>query len=227
MEQHFKILKLKPGASLEDVKRAYKTQVKIWHPDRFPLESPRLQKKAHEMFQKITVAYKKINAQIRHKYRETSSREGMRRERASQAPRAPRASRKSTGTSNNSGSQQSEPIPGFITQAWPNGDKYEGQIFQNQMHGRGIFTSSLGYVYTGEFKNGKPNGRGKLVYDNGDSYEGHFLEDMLHGQGKYNYSNGDFYQGEFQNDLPHGQGIYVLANGNTYPGTWEQGGLVS
>ena len=61
MEQYFKILKLKPGASIEDVKRAYKAQVKVWHPDRFPSESQQLQKKAHEMFQKITAAYKKIS----------------------------------------------------------------------------------------------------------------------------------------------------------------------
>ena len=221
MEKYFKILQLKPGASLEDVKRAYKTQVKIWHPDRFPLESPRLQKKAHEMFQKITVAYKRINAQIRHKYRETSGWKGTQYKRASQN------SRKSANNTPNSSSQQSESVPGFTTQVWPNGDKYEGQMFQDQMHGTGIFTSSQGYVYTGEFRYGKPNGRGKLVYDDGDKYEGHFLEDMLHGQGKYTYANGDFYQGEFQNDLPHGQGVYVLENGNIYSGTWEQGGLVS
>ena len=221
MEKYFKILKLKPGTSLEDVKRAYKTQVKIWHPDRFPLESPRLQKKAHEMFQKITVAYKRINAQIRHEYRRASGWKGTQYKSASQA------SRKSSNDTSNSGSRQSESIPGFTTQVWPNGDKYEGQMFQDQMHGRGIFTSSKGYVYTGEFRYGKPNGRGKLVYDNGDKYEGNFLEDKLHGQGKYNYANGDFYQGEFQNDLPHGQGIYVLENGNIYSGTWEQGGLVS
>ena len=221
MEKYFKILQLKPGASLEDVKRAYKTQVKIWHPDRFPQESPRLQKKAHEMFQKITVAYKRINAQIRHKYRETSGWKGTQYKRASQN------SRKSANNAPNSGSQQSESVPGFTTQFWPNGDKYEGQMFQDQMHGRGIFTSSQGYVYTGEFRYGKPNGRGKLVYDNGDKYEGSFQEDMLHGQGKYYYANGDFYQGEFLNDLPHGQGVYVLENGNIYSGTWEQGGLVS
>ena len=221
MEEYFKILKLKPGASLEDVKRAYKTQVKIWHPDRFPLESPRLQKKAHEMFQKITVAYKRINAQIRHKYRETSGWKGTQYKRASQT------SRKPANDTSSSGSQQSESVPGFTTQVWPNGDKYEGQMFQDQMHGTGIFTSSQGYVYTGEFRYGKPNGRGKLVYDNGDKYEGHFLEDMLHGQGKYTYANGDFYQGEFQNDLPHGQGVHVLANGSIYSGIWEQGGLVS
>jgi hypothetical protein len=223
MEQYFKILKLKPGASLEDVKRAYKAQVKVWHPDRFPQESPRLQKKAHEMFQKITTAYKKINTQIRHTYKQAYDRKDKSYKYASQT------SKKSTTDSSapKSDFQQSDTIPGFTTQVWPNGDKYEGQLFQNQMHGRGIFTSSQGYVYTGEFRYGKPNGLGKLVYDNGDRYEGGFLEDMLHGRGKYNYANGDLYQGEFLNDLPHGQGVYVLANGSVYSGTWEQGGLVS
>ena len=223
MEQYFEILKLKPGASIEDVKRAYKTQVKIWHPDRFPPESPRLQKKAHEMFQKVTDAYKKINEELAtHKYKTASGRkkESTPNKRTSRMPPPP-------STDPSPKKPKSEPIPGFVTQVWPNGDKYEGQMFQNQMHGRGIFTSSQGYVYTGEFKNGKPNGFGKLVYENGDQYEGSFENDMLHGTGKYIYANGDRYQGEFQNDLPHGQGVYILANGNTYSGLWEKGGLVS
>ena len=221
MEQYFETLKLKPGASIEDVKRAYKVQVKIWHPDRFPAESPRLQKKAHEMFQKITAAYKKISdAHISHKYSEASGWKGK-------STRYTRASRKSAKPTPDSDSQESESVPGFDSRVWPNGDKYEGQMFQDQMHGRGIFTSSQGYIYTGEFSHGKPHGLGKLVYDNGDRYEGSFLNDRLHGQGKYNYANGDWYQGYFQNDLPHGQGIYILANGNVYSGVWEHGGLVS
>ena len=74
MEQYFEILNIKPGASIEDVKRAYKAQDKIWHPDRFPSESAHLQKKAHQMFQKVTAAYKKINdAYIIHKYSKTSN----------------------------------------------------------------------------------------------------------------------------------------------------------
>ena len=221
MEQYFEILKLKPGASIEDVKRAYKTQVKIWHPDRFPPESPRLQKKAHEMFQKVTDAYKKINEELTsHKYKTAPGRKKERHTRTSESPSP-------SPTDTPPKQPKSEPIPGFVTHVWPNGDKYEGQMFQNQMHGRGIFTSSQGYVYTGEFKYGKPNGFGKLVYENGDQYEGSFENDMLHGAGKYIYANGDRYQGEFQNDLPHGQGVYILANGNTYSGLWEKGGLVS
>ena len=221
MEQYFETLKLKPGASIEDVKRAYKVQVKIWHPDRFPAESPRLQEKAHEMFQKVTAAYKKIcDAHASHRYSEASGWKGK-------STRYTRASRKSAKPTPDSDSQESESVPGFDSRVWPNGDKYEGQMFQDQMHGRGIFTSSQGYIYTGEFSHGKPHGLGKLVYDNGDRYEGSFLNDRLHGQGKYNYANGDWYQGYFQNDLPHGQGIYILANGNVYSGVWEHGGLVS
>jgi hypothetical protein len=221
VEQYFEILKIKPSASIDDVKRAYKTQVKIWHPDRFPTESPRLQKKAHEMFQKVTAAYKKISdAQINHKYSATSGLKGK-------STRYTQASRKSTKTTPEQDTQQSEATPGFAFRVWTNGDKYEGQIFQEQMHGIGTFTSFEGYVYTGEFKYGKPSGLGKLVYDNGDQYEGSFVNHMLHGKGKYLYANGDRYQGEFQNDLPHGQGVYIMANGNVYSGLWGNGELVS
>jgi DnaJ-class molecular chaperone len=187
VEQYFEILKIKPGASIEEVKRAYKAQVKVWHPDRFSTESLRLQKKAHGMFQKITEAYKKIiDAHISHIYSETSGWKGK-------STQYTRASRKPTKTSPEQDNQEFESVPGFTTRVWPNGDKYEGQVFQEQMHGRGIFTSFQGYVYTGEFKYGKPSGLGKLVYENGDQYEGSFVNDMLHGKGKYLYANRDCY----------------------------------
>mgnify|MGYP002630957403 CR=1 FL=1 len=222
MEQYLIILKLKQSATLEEIKKAYKAQVKIWHPDRFPLESERLQKKAHDMFQKITTAYKKLSGiHMKRRYAEASGWKGR-------STTYTNASRPSNGNSNSQDSStEAEKVAGFTTFIWPNGDKYEGQMFQEQMHGRGIFTAVQGYVYTGEFKHGKPNGLGKLVYDNGDRYEGGFLNDTLHGKGKYLYANGDTYRGEFQNDLPHGHGVYVLANGNIYSGQWENGGLVA
>jgi hypothetical protein len=211
MEQYFRTLQLRPNASIEEVKRAYKHQVKIWHPDKFPAESPRLQMKAHKMFQKITSAYKIIcDAHNNHKYTGDLGWDGNR-----------------TKKTPDTYSKKSESLHGFETRTWTNGDKYEGQIFHDKMHGMGVFTSSQGYVYTGEFKHGKPNGLGKLVYDNGDQYEGSLFNDMLHGKGKYIYANGDRYQGEFQNDLPHGHGIYILANGNNFSGLWENGRLTS
>jgi hypothetical protein len=178
MEHYYTILKLKPDASIEDVKKAYKKQVKIWHPDRFPAESPQLQKNAHEMFQKITTAYKKITAT------NTSFRRGEVPGWEERSSRYARDSQKSTKTTPEPESQEHELVPGFVTRVWPNGDKYEGQLFQDQMHGRGILTSSQGYIYTGDFKYGKPHGLGKLIYDNGDQYEGSLVNDMLHGKGK-------------------------------------------
>ncbi|MBC8284734.1 MAG: DnaJ domain-containing protein [Nitrospinae bacterium] len=222
IEKYFLILKLKPGSSLGEIKKAYKVQVRQWHPDRFPLESPRLQKKAHEKFQEITTAYKKLTeVHMKRRYAEASDWKGK-----STTYTKAREERKKKQT------QESDPgetnqVPGFTTHTWSNGDKYEGQMFREQMHGRGIFTCAKGYVYTGEFKHGKPNGLGKLVYDNGDQYEGNFLNDMLHGQGKYSYANGDCYRGEFLNDLPHGHGVYVLANGSIYSGNWENGSLAT
>lgn len=220
IEKYFLVLKLKPGASLDEIKKAYKKQVKLWHPDRFPIESERLQKKAHDKFQEITVAYKKLTeAHLKRKFTRSSEW----KEKSTPFTKA-RQERNKTQPKD-SPTPEKEKVPGFITFTWPNGDKYAGQMLNEQMHGRGIFTCTQGYVYTGEFKNGKPNGLGKLVYDNGDKYEGTFLDDMLHGQGVYFYANGDSYRGEFMNDLPNGHGVYVLANGNVYSGKWDNGSL--
>mgnify|MGYP001068380226 CR=1 FL=1 len=121
MEQYFEILKLKPDASTEDVKRAYKAQVKIWHPDRFPSESPQLQKRAHEMFQKITAAYKKISdLHTTQKFSKTSGWKGK-------STRYTRTSRKSTKTNPEPEPQETKSVPGFATRVWPNGDKYVGE----------------------------------------------------------------------------------------------------
>ena len=221
IEKYFLILKLKPGASLNDIKKAYKAQVKVWHPDRFPVESASLQKKAHDRFQEITTAYKKLTEfHIKRSFNEPSNWKGK----STTYSKACQNRKKSQGKEEYKNVKDN--IPGFNTHIWPNGDKYEGQMLQEQMHGRGIFTCTQGYVYTGEFKHGKPNGIGKLVYDNGDKYEGSFLNDMLHGEGVYSYSNGDCYRGEFMNDLPHGHGVFILANGKIYSGKWEKGSLI-
>ena len=222
IEKYFLTLKLKPGASLNDIKKAYKAQVKVWHPDRFPVESANLQKRAHDRFQEITTAYKKLTEfHIKRSFSESSNWKGK----STAYSKARQNRRKSQGKEKYENAKDN--IPGFITHIWPNGDKYEGQMLQEQMHGRGIFTCTQGYVYTGEFKYGKPNGIGKLVCNNGDKYEGSFLNDMLHGEGIYSYANGDCYRGEFMNDLPHGHGVYILANGNVYSGKWEKGRLTT
>jgi curved DNA-binding protein CbpA len=56
LEQHYKVLGLEPGASLEEVNQAYKDLVFIWHPDRLPQENQRLIQKSVEKLQQINVA---------------------------------------------------------------------------------------------------------------------------------------------------------------------------
>ncbi len=49
-------LDLRPGATLEDVKQAYRTLVQVWHPDRFA-KGTAIQFKAEERFKDVTAAY--------------------------------------------------------------------------------------------------------------------------------------------------------------------------
>ena len=61
-DRYYEILGLKPGASLERVKEAFRDLVKVWHPDRFSRENPRLQKKAEEKLKEINLAYQRLES---------------------------------------------------------------------------------------------------------------------------------------------------------------------
>ena len=52
----YQVLELEPGASLEQVKEAWRELVKVWHPDRFP-NDPKMQRKAQERLKNINGAY--------------------------------------------------------------------------------------------------------------------------------------------------------------------------
>lgn len=56
VKKSFEILRLKPDASVADLKLAYRDMVNVWHPDRF-LQNPRLKEKAEQQLQEINQAY--------------------------------------------------------------------------------------------------------------------------------------------------------------------------
>ena len=60
MDQYYKILGIEPGASKEEIKQAYRDMLKVWHPDRFAQEPPRLQEKAEDNAKTINDAYEKL-----------------------------------------------------------------------------------------------------------------------------------------------------------------------
>jgi hypothetical protein len=63
IKRFYEILGLKPGASEEDVKRAFRDLVQVWHPDRFSHNSS-LQKKVEEKLKEINIAYEAVKTHI-------------------------------------------------------------------------------------------------------------------------------------------------------------------
>ena len=57
---YYEVLEIKPGASKDEIKQAYKGLVKKWHPDLF-FNQPGMQMQAHEKFKKINEAYKNLS----------------------------------------------------------------------------------------------------------------------------------------------------------------------
>jgi hypothetical protein len=56
-----RVLQVKHGASLEEVKKAYRDLVQVWHPDRFT-ENERLQDRVQEQLKEINLAYEYLIA---------------------------------------------------------------------------------------------------------------------------------------------------------------------
>ena len=74
LEQHYKVLGLEPGASLEEVNQAYKDLVFIWHPDRLPQENERLIQKSVAKLQQINEARDSLRS-YHSKHRKTPARQ--------------------------------------------------------------------------------------------------------------------------------------------------------
>ncbi len=80
MNQYYEILEIKPGASPEEVKQAYRKLVKEWHPDRFP-DQPQRHQQAEEKIKQINEAYEYLKAhspqvpQIEQRDRDRTTRE--------------------------------------------------------------------------------------------------------------------------------------------------------
>lgn len=64
LSRYFDILEVRRGASLEEVKRAYRDLAQVWHPDRYG-HNPRLRAKAEEKLKDINEAYQRLSAYFR------------------------------------------------------------------------------------------------------------------------------------------------------------------
>lgn len=76
IQRAYELLEIGRESTLEQVREAYKDQVNVWHPDRFP-GNPRLRVKAEEKLKDINLAYETITARFaRTRPKRTSSRPG-------------------------------------------------------------------------------------------------------------------------------------------------------
>jgi CheY-like chemotaxis protein len=61
VDRYYEILGLWPGASLDEVRRAYRELVQVWHPDRFT-HNPELRHRAEEKLKVINDSYSRIKS---------------------------------------------------------------------------------------------------------------------------------------------------------------------
>ena len=63
LAQYYANLELKPGATLEDVKKAYRDMMRRYHPDKF-LGDPEKHRAATELASSLTEAYRKLSEHL-------------------------------------------------------------------------------------------------------------------------------------------------------------------
>eukprot|EP00762_Andalucia_godoyi_P007107 ANDGO_01892.mRNA.1 hypothetical protein len=116
-------------------------------------------------------------------------------------------------------------------------DRYDGEWFEDQMHGVGIyFSARTGDVFEGEFRSNLRQGKGTLRYgvsrplnegedvsstvSSGGLYVGQFSANRRHGQGRMEWADGSVYEGEWRDDIRHGRGTmsFILHSDSTISG---------
>ncbi|UJR34845.1 hypothetical protein I4U23_027626 [Adineta vaga] len=111
---------------------------------------------------------------------------------------------------------------GIGTYLYTNGEKYQGEWFNDQTNGKGTSIFPNGNRYEGDEKNGKRHEYGVCYWANGEKYEGTWSNDKMNGKGKYSWPEKNIqYEGSFKNDKKHGQGTLKYANGRIKQGIWE------
>ena len=116
-------------------------------------------------------------------------------------------------------------LHGKGTLTWPDGNEYSGDWVEGKRHGKGKLTLKTGTIYIGDWRDGKSTGKGTYTWvDRAEKkYIGDMNEDQFHGNGVMFYATGDKYSGSWANGKMHGKGTYTFKDGTTYKGIWENG----
>ncbi len=124
-----------------------------------------------------------------------------------------------------SGPCANQRVTGKGTLIWKEGtheQRYDGEMRDGKLNGRGIYSFAAGGRYEGEFKDDEFNGTGTLL-DAGERYDGEWRAGKKHGKGVLTMGNGARYEGDFKDDVLEGEGTLTLAGGTRYSGTLVRG----
>ena len=101
---------------------------------------------------------------------------------------------------------------------YPNGDSYEGQMRNEEKHGKGVYYYSEAEIYIlkydGYYEHDKKS-KGFCYFKNGAKYDGEFKEEIFEGKGSFYRDNQLQYSGDWMAGKKHGRGIYYYINDNT------------
>ena len=116
---------------------------------------------------------------------------------------------------------ESSVLHGPGLQVWPKGMRYKGDFIMGIKQGKGKLTLNEA-EYEGDFYNDEMHGYGTMNWKNG--YEGEWKNGLMHGQGSFYYKNGKIYKGSYENGEKNGKGTMKwLKKKRKYNGDWKNG----
>jgi hypothetical protein len=106
-----------------------------------------------------------------------------------------------------------------VTDFYPDGHIFKGQMLNNKPNGFGFSFKSNGEIYKGAYNNGAAHGYGVMIRTDGSIYRGQFMDGKGSGLGALIKPNGDIYFGQFIDNHPEGSGFVVKFGKFIFKGT--------
>lgn len=102
------------------------------------------------------------------------------------------------------------------------GTVYSGEFSKGQFNGDCLVAYSNGDKYDGNLDNNQKCAIGKYTWKDGSSYSGEWNEDKMNGKGIYEFNNGDSLEGSFKDNKPEGTLKYTTQE-KYYSTEWVNG----
>ena len=77
------------------------------------------------------------------------------------------------------------------TMIYKDGEKYEGELFEDVPHGKGVKKFECGDIYKGDFQDGLRNGSGIYTWPSGSKHDGSWYKNKRHGIGDKRFADGN------------------------------------